>query len=529
MDSAQGTDQTSPGDAPDAPKNESAAETGGSSDAAAETTTSDGAPDGGADGAGSGCTDPTTVLYVAPGGSDTDAGNGSSNCPFKTITNALAHVGHAGGAGAAQTIELEIGTYGAACTGGPPCDTTPIVIADAGALTIRGTQTGGVVVTGGGTAVFSVTSPAASFETMTIVPTEIGAPGTVGHGILFNAALGTMTPTVTSVQLQLANASMLDAGADAGPGTGIVVTGGVSPTVGPGVIISGGYLGIDVSGTSAVTITGTTVSPTIVSGSGGSNGCIRVKSDDTTPAAIRVSNGDPDAGAGPVLQLTNCSPTVEIDTLFAGAGSTIDATQLVPTGSFVPGMIVSRAAKVSLSNSTMSVTYNGFNISGTANVAFDHFTQTGVYYPATVTGNATVSANFYTLKNSVYSGLDCGDSVQFKFRNSTFVANDRTAINIGGACVADLGTAADPGNNVFNLTSQQNGWAAICYTSSAGNIAASGNTWSCGNTSPTCSTSLSPTRITTPTDGGAFSCQAAVDIGSPTAAEVQATNPTCCD
>jgi hypothetical protein len=105
--------------------------------------------------------------------------------------------------------------------------------------------------------------------------------------------------------------------------------------------------------------------------------------------------------------------------------------------------------------------------------------------------------------------------------------DDRARERHVGAVV--LASAVHPGNNVFNLTSQRNGAAAVCYTSTAGDIEAFGNTWSCGNTAATCSTSMTPTRINAPTDGGAFTCQAAVDIASPSAGQVKADSPTCCN
>lgn len=471
---------------------------------------------------GSSSCSPGVTLYVAPTGDD-DAGDGSLTSPFKTITNALAHAG-----AGVTTVQLANGTYGPTCSAAP-CDSTPIVVRNAGPLTVRGASIDQVIVTGPGEAVFVVGTSGVSFEKMTVIPTEIGAPNTVGHGFVFDAGPGSSTPSVTSVSVQLPNAGTLDAGPDAGPGTAIIVGGGVSAKIGPVVVLNGGYRSVDVGGSSSVTLAGVVDNPTIVKGSGLNYECVRVKSDTVEPAAIHVVNETKgDAGAGPAVRITNCTTTIEIDTLSAGTGSTIDATELVAAGSSY-GVLVSRAGKATFTNSSKSGSYAGILVTGTANVTFDHFTQIGDYYPLRVYDSATVSLSYFTLKNSVYAGVDCGNSAMLKVRNSTFLANGHSGLNIAGSCTADLGTAADPGNNVFNLTSLKNGAAAICYTSSAGNIAAAGNIWSCGQTAATCATDMTPTRVTAPSDGGAFTCQAAVDIASPSEAQVQALSPTCCN
>src|SRR5438128_2325872 len=89
----------------------------GEADVAGDSTPSCPAPTGG-------------VLQVGPTGNDA-TGNGSTMCPLKTITAAVAH---AESASTAITIQLQAGTagapvvYGAGCTGGAPCDVLPIVV-----------------------------------------------------------------------------------------------------------------------------------------------------------------------------------------------------------------------------------------------------------------------------------------------------------------------------------------------------------------------------------------------------------------
>lgn len=307
-----------------------------------------------------------------------------------------------------------------------------------------------------------------------------------------------------------------------GMGTAIVVRGGANPQIGPGVVITGGYIGIDVGGTSSPSIVGATDAPTSITGPGA--GGIRVRSEAAPPASIAVSSG---GAASPQVTISNTSPGISVDTAIGGLGSTLDGLHLSYTNGWGPALSTTRAAVVKLTNSSVTgAVYEGIRIEGSGKFTAEGVSSISNYYALrTVGGNPTTTLTNYTVRQSYYEGITCYAGM-IKMRGVTSLANRNVGVTINGSCIADLGTAADPGNNVFNKTGEKNGAAGLCYSSAAGTLQAGSSTWSCGYTGAGCVTTSVPTRKP---QGATFDCTGDYDIVEATAGLVTAGAPSCCN
>jgi hypothetical protein len=78
-------------------------------------------------------------------------------------------------------------------------------------------------------------------------------------------------------------------------------------------------------------------------------------------------------------------------------------------------------------------------------------------------------------------GIDCSSNASLKLRGTTMFQNEVGLFVLVGAGVLDLGTAADPGNNVFAGATPVNGnaRAGLCFENSAATqtVLVEGNTW----------------------------------------------------
>lgn len=266
-----------------------------------------------------GCPAPTPgTLHVAPTGVDSSLlrGNGSVSCPFKTIGEALFF---ASGAAVPMTIVVHAdtagpATYGTGCTGGSPCDVTPLVIPatiDKG-LTIKGSGTGAadVLVTGDGGSVFDVRAPSVSFNKLTIRSSRDAAGGG-GHGIIYNAPASTTEGTVSDVVIRGKYATSTVAGT----GTSILLNNGASPTLGPGLTLEGGLLGINITADARPTVVGSAAAPTLITTFG--DNCLRANSTSAIVAAFDIKSAV--AGTKSVTIRDCGSRAVSLDNTAAGA------------------------------------------------------------------------------------------------------------------------------------------------------------------------------------------------------------------
>jgi hypothetical protein len=479
---------------------------------------------------------------VASTGSDTEGpttANGSAACPFKTITKAIAKTV---GLTTPQTIIVTAtATYGTTCTGGAPCDVTPIRVPDtvpAGSI-ITGNGTGPDVIVqgdtvaptpGGMSAVFIVAAKGISFKTMTIKP-QYAVAGGGAHGIVFTGPLnaGGAEGTISNVTI-----TGINTGTTA-TGNGLWFNGsGTSPTVGPGVTITGGIHAIyEQGGTSAVTITGTTAAPSLFSGTNQS--CVRADSASTTTApALKFTTG---TVATPTVTVRDCGGYggIVLDTVFAGTPSSVDRVTIfrgVSGGGF-DGIHILNQAVMSVSNSSITglggsgmVAEGGAGTSAGSNLTVDTCTVTGhAAQGVRVSGNSKATLTALTGTGNALDNVRCTDNATVKLRSSVLTGSTGGAgLRLSGTCTADLGTSTGAGSNTFNKTSAKNNQSGICVTATTvPATTATSSTWSCDYSPSGCTpatVSLKPTVT--------VACGAS-DIGGVGASAVTAALPqTCC-
>lgn len=500
------------------------------------------------------CPAPTPgTLYVAPEGSDVDSAfgaNGSQLCPFKTITHAISKVTTVSTTIIAQ--KAKAGTtptiYGAGCTGGVPCDATPILVPNTvtGALLIEG-NTGtpsDVVVTGDGNAVFAVNTPFAGFLALTIVPTKkavIGGVAVGGYGIVFDHTGSTGTVSNVTIRGTTPGAAV------PGTGDGILLLQTASLPLGPNVIITQMLRGLHVTAGASARLTGAAGAPVDISNTG--DACIRVASASAavTPS-ITISGGASNAvmlhdcaGAGALVIDTASIPTSanSIDHLSisrsAAFPGTFDGIHLLNNalanvtnsrieGVLGNGIVAEGSARLILASSSIvgsgkkgilmqgstNLSIPGSASSIGASVIVDKSTDIGVHISgsatATITGLSSTNAT-----GAAADGLRCdsfglipGTLTTVKVRSSIFLGNGEHGFNLPaasggtGGCAADLGSAADVGNNVFNATTQLNRLTGLCDLSAGADVTPTSSFWSCGRaagTVPHCASGSPASRV----------------------------------
>jgi hypothetical protein len=303
---------------------------------------------------------------------------------------------------------------------------------------------------------------------------------------------------------------------------GIRVLGGASPQIGPGVAITGGANGINV--TDSATVGSTASHPTLLSAAGaqtsitgtGTN-CVRVFSASAQLPTIGIGSSD----AATPVHLADCAAAT------GGAGILVNeggpaangfARLLIDRTSVVgfTGILIQGASTVSLGEDTVSgVGGTGIRAEGTSGLTIGGLvTSSGNTRGVYITGNATATISGLTATGSIGAvdsdGLRCdsigfvpGSGITVKVRNSTFLSNQGSGVFVsapggvaGAGCTADLGSAADSGSNVYNKTATRNTRVGLCYVStSAPTSTPFTSTWSCGAASGSGCTSGAPTNV----------------------------------
>jgi len=418
--------------------------------------------------------------FVAPTGSDSEslyAGNGSQGCPFKTIGKAIAKTV---GSGVRTTITLAASSgavpnvYGVACTGGPPCDSGPIVIPTGftAGLTIAGSSLPDrTVVELDSTAVFEVRSPSVSFRALTVRADMAAAPG--NSGIVYDAPASpaSLGSVVSEVNLVASSASV---------GSNLLARGFANPTLGPSLTSTGAQHALILEGAATVTVTGAFEAGTTLASS--VQDCVLVRSTAAGATPTLAINGS----GGHYVLITGCGGSgILIDTALAGTGSTVNNADITGGLGGVPfrGVRLLSAARLLLTNTS---------IAGTGDVgiaAEDNATlTTGFQVVLTrlttglvVSGNASANLSFLSAGQNTVDGVRC-DSGSLRLRNTILVNNGRHGANVQGGCAADLG-----GPNTYNTTASRNGASGLCYQSSVA-ATVTMSTWSCnralGSTPP---------------------------------------------
>lgn len=465
------------------------------------------------------CPDPTPgTFYVATTGNDT-SGNGSASCPFKTVTKAVTT---SVGATVATTIVLQkaatgVATYGTGCTGGAPCDTTPITVPATitNGLLIKGAgNPSDVLVTGGGNSVFLVSTAGVGFESMTIVPTKTGATNAGGHGLEYNYATAGTEGVIKNVVINGSYAG------GSGTGTSIYLKGVAAPTIGTGVILTGGFNGIRAEGTSAGKITGgPTAAQTIISNFGGA--CVYVTSTSTTAAPSLTASS---TGATKDIIVRDCGAigAIAIDTSFAGTGSSFSGVQVLRStaGPTFPGLHLLKAGRASMSSSTITGLLDvgvwaeqTSTLSSTAGLVVTSNGFGGVLLgglpAASATGSPAIDLTGASIRsNTGGDGIHCnvvGGSV--KLRDTAVLANSGSGLRLAGNCTADLGSASASGGNTFNTATQANAESGIC--SNAGGTIVAPARWKCAAPPASGCASGLPENVT---PSGMFRCNTGKDV-----------------
>jgi hypothetical protein len=277
-------------------------------------------------------TAPTSALFVGSRGSDA-TGTGSPSKPFQTITHALEVAVLAPSTSWTICLTNDAGSstrFGVGCTAsssGGVCDVTPIAISSlfSGGIAIVGPAHGpasAIVVVGGKSIadreVFLARAPAVGFRHMTITPTSRASSGGA-NGIHINAPAATLGREGEITDVEIDGTSVLDFSVDGtATGNAIVVEGGASPTIGPALVISGGWQGILVTN-ELVAAGGGASHPTIVSAAGAATRFTRV-----IGSAIRVETNGASSGPPPTLTIRSSDPATPVSIIECSDGVVVD-------------------------------------------------------------------------------------------------------------------------------------------------------------------------------------------------------------
>lgn len=416
---------------------------------------------------------PAGELHVSPDGVDANPlrGNGSAACPFKTIAEA---VNAASTATVATTIQLHVSgagptIYGTGCTGGTPCDSSPIYVPSTATRSItfqgKGATPAEVVVAGDGVSVFDVRSPGVGFTNLTIEPKRTGTSGAGGHGIFYGAPAGTTEApegAVTDVVIRGQYATSVVAGT----GTAVVLNGAASPTLGPGLTIDGGFLGVNVIGPARPTIVGSAAKPVVITTIG--DNCVRANSTTATVPGFDIKSSDGtkavtirDCGARAVSLDTTAVPTTPskiTNTVIrkTSAGGSFDGVVLRTAGLLDlenvdvinvngRGLVVdagSAASRPTLGIKNVVVTapagvgalFQGYGTVSVAGLSVATSASIGVQ----ITGFAAVTGATLEAKDSAGVGLSISGSTTFTLDGVKIVSGASTGVNVLGSAVGTL-------------------------------------------------------------------------------------------
>ena len=452
-------------------------------------------------------------LHVDPSGSDV-TGNGSEACPYKTITHAIEASAHIP---TSRTITLTSGgyRYGDACSGGPPCDVTPIVVPKTigHPLTIRGVPGLSVEIGGGGDSVLRVEGEGVGFANLQLRPTKLDTLGHGGHGIVYGATASADQGPVDHVSIEGVRATAADPGT--GYGIWFMPGGHASPPI-VSAWIKGGWAGIVVEGSSHPRLTGDSMSSTgdIVWLSDMGLACVWVHGRGTDAAAIDTTSMRYD------VMLERCGTSAMIVDGTNAATSHIDGVY-VSDGQ--DGIQVMGGHHAVLSNVLVEkITGDGVDASEGCTVDVDHVAVNDVGNDGVAIVGSKLNARSLSVLRAGGDGIVC-DGGLVMLRDSRLLQNTGNGLQVRNRCVADLGTTTDPGNGVFNMTTQRNGLAGICFSATSAPELITHAVFSCDHRSMLCTSGKSPTV------GLSSACVAGVDLSHDTTVKVDVTDATCCE
>ena len=386
---------------------------------------------GGEDCTGTACACPAPaagVLYVSNTEGSDVAGNGSSACPFQTITTALAKAG-AQAPTAVQVIVESTGTNYAA-----PTETFPLTLPSN--ATLNGTNAAGTVIAAGsGSAADAVTiSGSGAVGGTAVSATLVANGGSVVGVVLLTSPTQQQTQNVDIVVCSLGSPSIDSSQIGQQGGGG-----------------AGGQYGVLITGTCSAVLSNDLIEGNASAGFGGGGG-----------AGVRVEN--------------TATATVQFDTV-TGNRTGIDVESTNAKGTVITGVTINNntndgvdcdtgagaiggggASTLSISATTLSQNRAGLDVGGACS--------------ATLSGD-TVSAN-------ARDGVDCdvvggggggGGAASLTMAATTVSGNGTSAtaragyagVNVGGACMASLAgsatAACDPAlANTFVCNSATNGF-----------------------------------------------------------------------
>ncbi len=451
--------------------------------------------------------------HVSPVGSDIQtlySGNGSSSCPLKTVTRAIA-LASADGMSATIFLHKSMSptVYGKGCTGGQPCDTDFQVYAQSvsQSLTLVGDGSADIVLTGDWISVVTLNANAGPLviDKLSIVPTRQASSSSMGGtGI----TISNSTVTITNTMIQ----GITPTGAGTGTWLGLNVNANSGTvTIGPGVSISGGAYGVVGNGGGNVntTLIGSPSAPSSVSGA--SLGCLTQTNIATTIAGTKN------------VSVTNCGGTA------VSRAANIDGLVLSNNGSSLGGTIGVGGAGTIANTDVSDIGGDGIDVPAGINttiaggVTVKNVTGSGVHVHSNA-GLAQASITGLTANGNQGDGVRCdGSAAAVALRSSSLIGNAGNGLLAFGSCQVDLGAASVAGANVFDTTTSKNGLAGLCLLESQSDvIVASGSTFSCGYSGIGCTSTGTPTMIT------AASCQIS-DITVASGLSFSAPNSECCD
>jgi hypothetical protein len=503
-------------------------ETSGDADIAASDVASEIASDVASDVA----TSEPTDLEVSSAGDDTH-GDGTHEHPFKTIGRAIAAAAATKAARFVTMLATEPDTtFGDGCSGGPPCDTTPIVVPAllGHPLTIRSTPGDSVIVTGGGESVFRVEAPGIGFAGLTIRPTKIGMKGSGGHGIVYAAPAASPTGWAeadsegTIVDVRIEGISTYAWEAASGNGIWFPPGGAAGPTIGPGVKLTRGWRGIVVEGNARPRI----VSDTSASPSGAidigkmTDGCIVM--DNPGGSGVPSLETYAKAGSARDIHLHECvraGVTLHVSSPLSKASL---ANLDVHTNVDGFGVVIGNQQHASITDSTLAGGRVGAFIADDAVVTFDSVDVSyAMLDDVQVVSHARLVSRSSTYTHAGADGIHF-DGGSLQLQDSKLLDNGWNGLWLSHFVGVDLGSDVDAPANVFNETSHKNGRSGLCLTNHDPAKVANG-VFSCNHTAAVCSTDETPTKENT-TDG---ICYLAVDVSLPDGVSLTFVGAKCCD
>ncbi len=452
------------------------------------------------------CAPPTSEWHVSPSGSDVD-GNGSLGCPFKTITKAIAAV-DAADVGATITVHHEgaPSIYGDGCTGGAPCDATPIVMPSSVAhpLVIRGDgATAEIEVTGGGASVFLVHGAQVSFEAMTVKPTKTGTAGSGGHGLVYDVAT-TALPYLRDVTVTGPTAT----DAVAGMGSAVLLKNQSRLRAEHGIELRGGYHALRVEDRAFGLFNGTIAKKVIARESGAA--CVSVAG--TSPTATAGFNVDAIGDGGAVIQ--DCGPEGGI--VLSNALSNTYGLFIGRTGAKVfPGVRARAGSSGVVTAEIRALGADGVVIEdgGSLTVEGRVTSNAGAGVRILSGGSGRAKAE---IRGNAGDGVHCeAGGTLGDLGHSVITGNGGSGVVLAATCTATLGIDV-----TFNKTSEKNAGAGLCLLG-PNTVSTSSSSFSCGYTGAACGAGT-PTRATSAT------CAAGVDISAPAGASVTHPSHQCC-